>query len=266
MTTSALGVARAMSSMNAHALGVDAGARVARAQRVDVLLAGLMRDARPRRRRRATPAPPARARSAPPRRGCRRRTSTLERAAASGEALLGRRRPRRSRRAADCRPTRPSLRACRASRRGNPVRTRSAPYAQNAVGEPGMAFEVVDDQRDAASDRHQCARKRCKAAEAEHDVGRAPANHATRLHRSASRSANGPEQQALPALAAHAGEVECPRSRRRAPERGALPCLRACPARTRASRAPAGRAATARPGKMWPPVPPVVIMTVPVIR
>ncbi len=50
-----------------------------RAQRVDVLLARLMHDPRPRARRAAARAPSARARSSRPRRGCRRRRAATAR-------------------------------------------------------------------------------------------------------------------------------------------------------------------------------------------
>ena len=79
-----------------HALGVDAGLRVRGAQRVDVPLAGLMHDARARRRAASSRAPPERARSS----GCAPRlpptTSSAQRARALREALRRAARRRRS--------------------------------------------------------------------------------------------------------------------------------------------------------------------------
>ena len=151
-------------------------------------------------------------------------------------------------------------RACPRSACGKPSRMRSAPCASTRLASPATAFESCSTSGLARGGAHEPAGERREAAEAQHDVRRAPAHD-----RGAPRGTRPAAHRAR--AAASAGPCRArrgtrrPRTRRRAAARASPPCRRACRARTRARRARRSLAATASPGNTWPPVPPVVIIT-----
>ena len=78
---------------------------------------------------------------------------------------------------------------------------------QHAIGEAGARVEVVDDERQVACNTHQCARKRRESAESDDDT-RLLARDDLRRLTAGIRDRVRAEQQALPALAAHAGKPD----------------------------------------------------------
>jgi hypothetical protein len=76
---------------------------------------------------------------------------------------------------------------------------------QHAIGKTGLGVGIVDHQRLAAGDAHQCTRKGRKTAEAEHEIRRSPANDVRALH-ACPEQCERAEHELLPALAADACE------------------------------------------------------------
>ena len=129
---------------------------------------------------------------------------------------------------------------------------------QHLVGQPGDRVLLVQHQRLAQQHAHHAARKADVAAQAEHHVGPHAAHRADALPECAQQLAaaaaaivSGPLPRTPPKSIGLEGEA----ARR---HQLALPCCRARPASARASRASRRASATARPGKIWPPVPPAM--------
>ena len=160
-----LGVARGDVVDERDALGVDAGVAVRGAQRVDVPLARLMDDVRPRRRRQER----ERLRHALVQAGGAEASADDEqrqRTRASGEAHFGRRHARERVAHADCRPIRLCAHGGPRTRREIRSRMRSAPYASTRFARPGDRILLVQHQRLRGGDAHQRAGERRESAEA----------------------------------------------------------------------------------------------------